>query len=469
MAKNSSYVGLYRNNRPFSKAHDQLNGLKRAAVIYKPLNGIGIKRRLKIMSNIKPFRAVYYSKEKVEDFQKVMCPPYDVISEEEQTQFHNLSPYNFTHIDLAKDKKNDDKENNKYTRAKKIFEDWLKKKIMIQDEKPGIYFYKQEYKIRGQKYSRLGFISLMELQNEEDSRVYPHEKTHTKAVNDRLSLTKSLNSNLSCIFVCYSDRQKKVEKIFNKYILSTRPLIDVEDDDNVKHKLWRLDDEELIEEINGSLSGQHLFIADGHHRFKVATQYRQSRLNRNPNATGEEPFNYVMTYFTNIDSKELQIFPMHRIVKHLPENLDFLEDFFRIDKVKNKNDLLILLAKAGQNEHAFGLYTQEGIKLLRLKNKLLIEEYIKEGSKDYKSLDATILKYFIFDRVGVASDDILYTKDLDEVTGMVDEGTADAGFVMNAVKISQLKAIALNGEKMPPKTTYFYPKVLSGLTVYKMD
>jgi len=398
-----------------------------------------------------------------------MCPPYDVISDEGQAYYHNLSPYNFTHIDLAKDKKNDDKDNNKYTRAKKTFDDWLKKKVMLRDEKPGVYFYKQEYKILGQKYSRLGFISLMELESEEDSRVYPHEKTHAKAVDDRLRLTKSLSSNLSCIFVCYSDKQKKVEKIFNKNILSTKPFVDVEDDDKVRHKLWRLDDEELIGEINGSLAGQHLFIADGHHRFKVANEYRKARLSRKTNVTGEEPFNYVMTYFTNIDSRELQIFPMHRIVKRLPEDLDFLDEFFRIDKVKNKDDLLILLAKAGRNEHAFGLYTRKGIMLLRLKNKLLIEKFIKEGSKDYKSLDATILKHFVFDRVNVNSDDIIYTKDLDQVVGMVKEGEADAGFVMNAVKISQLKAIALNGEKMPPKTTYFYPKVLSGLTVYKMD
>ncbi|VAX36926.1 hypothetical protein MNBD_UNCLBAC01-1827 [hydrothermal vent metagenome] len=421
------------------------------------------------MSNIKPFQAIYYNEEKVEDFKNVMCPPYDVISEEGQNYFHNLSPYNFTHIDLAKDKKSDDKENNKYTRAQKTFESWLKKKVMIQDEKPGIYFYKQEYKIRGEKYSRLGFISLMELQSEEDSRVYPHEKTHAKAVDDRLQLTKALSSNLSCIFVCYSDSQRKVEKIFNKHILAKKPLIDVMDEDGVHHKLWPLNDSELIEDINNSLSGQHLFIADGHHRFKVANEYRKQRLSRKTNITGEEPFNYVMTYFTNIDSRELQIFPMHRIVKKMPKDLEFLEEFFRIDKVKNKDDLLVLLAKAGRNEHAFGLYTSEGIKLLRLKNKLLIEENIKEGSIDYKSLDATILKHFVFDRVGVISDDIIYTKDLDEVTGMVDEGDADAGFVMNAVKISQLKAIALNGEKMPPKTTYFYPKVLSGLTVYKMD
>ena len=146
-----------------------------------------------------------------------------------------------------------------------------------------------------------------------------------------------------------------------------------------------------------------------------------------------------------------------------------LEEFFRIDKIRNKGELLILLAKAGRNEHAFGLYPKDGIKLLRLKTKMLIEKYVKEVSKEFKWRDATILKYFVLDLAGIKSSDFIYSKDMQKATDMVDQGDAQAGFIMNPVKISQLKAIALNGEKMPPKTTYFYPKVLSGLTVYKID
>lgn len=420
------------------------------------------------MATIKPFKAVYYNSKKIKDLSKVVSPPYDVISPEEQAELLEGSPYNFAHIDFGKDLSKDDKTNNKYTRAKNIYAQWLKKGILIQDEKPCTYFYRQDYKIMGQKHSRMGFISLMELEGSEESKVYPHENTHTKAIDDRLKLCENLKSHLSSIFVCYSDRQRKIEKIFTRHVLVTRPLIDVADNDGVHHKLWRLEDPKLIDEISQSLADQHLFIADGHHRYKVATEYQAKRLARVINPTGQESFNYVMTYFTNMDSRDLQIFPMHRIVKNLPASLDFLEEFFRIDRIKKKEDLPILLGRAGRNEHAFGLYTREGIKLLRLKNRLLIDKFVKEGSKEYKSLDAAILKSFVFDRVGVKSDDIQYTKSIDEVMKMVDESRADAGFVMNPVKISQLRAIALNGERMPPKTTYFYPKVLSGLTVYKM-
>ncbi len=421
------------------------------------------------MATIKPFRAVIYNTKKIKDPAKVVAPPYDVISEEQQTYLHNLSPYNFTHIDLGKDKPSDDKSSNKYTRAHDILNEWLEKEVMVQDEKPSIYFYKQEYKVQGQKYARLGFISLMELEDEKDSKVFPHENTHAHAVEDRLKLTKALNSNLSCIFVCYSDHQKKVEKIFNKHIVTSKTLFDIEDKDKVRHKLWRLDDPELIAEINQSVTNQQLFIADGHHRYKVAMEYRASRMEKKQHITGNEPFNYVMTYFTNLDSKDLQILPMHRIVRSFPKNLEFLEEFFRVDKVKSKEDLMILLARAGKNEHAFGFYSKDGFKLLRLKNKSLINEYVKDGSADYKSLDATILKFLVFDRVGIDSKNIIYTKDFSETISKVDEKEAEASFILNPVKVSQLKAIALNGERMPPKTTYFYPKVLSGLTVYKMD
>lgn len=421
------------------------------------------------MTRIRPFKAVHYNPAKVGSLACVMCPPYDVISADEQSEYYNASPYNFIRVDLGKEKAGDNKAENKYTRAEKTFHDWLAKGILVQDEKPCIYYYKQEYSVRGQKHSRMGFISLMKLPNEDDSSIFPHENTHTHAIEDRFELWGLLKSNLSSIFVCFSDKERKVEKIFASKVSISKPILDVVDNDKVRHLLWRLDDPVLIEEIAGSLENQNLFIADGHHRFKVALELRRVKSKRRSKNNGSEPYNYVMTYFTNMDSKDLQILPMHRIIKKLPANLDFLEDTFRIDRVKTKEDLLILLAKAGQNEHAFGLYTRDGIKLLRLKNNNLIDLNIHEGSKEFRALDATILKYFVLDRLGIKSDDIIYTKDSDHATRMVDDHHADACFILNPVKIGQLKAIALNGERMPPKTTYFYPKVLSGLTVYKMD
>ncbi len=420
------------------------------------------------MTEIKAFQGIHYNPAKITNPSKVMCPPYDVISATQQEGYYTRNEYNFIRLEHAKDKAGDNDQSNKYTRAKDLLNQWLESGVLVQDEKPSIYYYRQEYKVQGERHSRLGFLAVMKIQDEKNSKIFPHENTHAAAKEDRFKLWTSVGANLSPIFVCFSDRERKVEKIFITHLAVTKPLFDVTDDDGVKHLFWKLDDAKLVGQIVASLANQSLFIADGHHRYEVACEIRRQKLAQIAKPTGEEPFNYVMTYFTNIDSKDLKIFPMHRIVTKLPGQLSFLEEYFRMDRIKAKNDFMVLLAKAGQNEHAFGLYTKEGYMLLRLKNKSLIDKTIKEGSKEYRRLDATILKYFVFDKLGVKSEDIIYTKDSLEVITKVDEGVAEAGFIMNPVKISQLKAVALNGEKMPPKTTYFYPKVLSGLTTHRI-
>ena len=420
------------------------------------------------MTEIKPFQGIHYDPERIINASKVMCPPYDVISPLQQDAFYAASEHNFIRVDLGKDKPGDDKDNNKYTRAKDIFNQWLKDGILVQDDQPSIYYYRQEYKVQGERHSRLGFIALMKIQDEANSKIFPHENTHAAAKEDRYKLWTTVGANLSQIFVCFSDKERKVEKVFSAHVAATKPMFEVIDEDGVKHVFWRLDEPKFVNQIVHTLANQALFIADGHHRYEVACEIRRHKLARVEKPTGQEPFNFVMTYFTNIDSKDLRIFPMHRIVKKLPGQLSFLEEFFRMDRIKSRTDLLVLLAKAGQNEHAFGLYTKAGYMLLRLKNTALIDKTIKEGSRDYRRLDATILKYFVFDKLGVKSEDIIYTKDAAEVIVRVNDGAAEAGFIMNPVKIQQLKAVALNGERMPPKTTYFYPKVLTGLTSYRL-
>lgn len=421
------------------------------------------------MTEIRPFRGVHYEASQVKNMSQVVCPPYDVISPSQREEYAKASNHNFVHVLLPTEKAGEQNKDTKYAHAREIFDEWVREGVLVQDETPAIYYYSQEYKVLGERYSRLGIIALMRIQDDQNSKIYPHENTHARAKEDRMRILQAIHGNLCPIFVCYSDRARTVEKIFQKHVVTQPTMMTAVDEDGVKHSLWRLSDPELIARICRSFEPLPLFIADGHHRFEVAKEYRRMRLSRIEKPTGEESFQFVMTYLTSMDSRDLMIFPMHRIVRKFPRQWDTLEEFFRIDRISRREDLVILLAKAGRNEHAFGLYTKEGIYLLRLKNRLLIDKYVTEGSKEFRNLDATILKYFVFDRVGVASEDIIYTKDLPEVIRRVDEGEADAGFVMNAVRIQQLKDIALNGEKMPPKTTYFYPKVLSGLTVYKHD
>ncbi len=420
------------------------------------------------MPAIKPFRAVYYNPQKVANLSDVVCPPYDVISPQQQDDLYEQSPYNFIRLELTKENPKDE-EKTRYGRAKKTYDEWLQKGILIEDERPAIYFYKQDYKYQGQKYTRMGFIALMRIAEDAGTKILPHEDTHAAAKTDRFMLWSALKSNLSSIFVCFADKMNRVEKIFIKDVAPTKPLMQAVDADNVRHTIWRLDDPAGVSQIMDVLEGQDLFIADGHHRFEVANQIRGEALQKRSNAAAREPYNYAMTYFTNLDSKDLQIFPIHRVIRKFPDSQGSLEQYFRIDKMRSISDLTVLLARAGQNEHAFGMVDKNGIRLLRLKNKMLIDTMVKEGSRDYRNLDSAILKAFVLDPAGVAGEDIIYSKDQQEVLALVEGGQAEAGFILNSVPIGQLKAIALNGEKMPPKTTYFYPKVLSGLTIYKME
>lgn len=420
------------------------------------------------MSVIKPFNGIVYNPDKVGDLTKVVCPPYDVISPEQEAVLKKRSPYNFIHVMLAKADARHGEDDSRYAKAAETFAKWLKEGVLVQDAKPCIYYTRQEYKILGERHSRMGFLAVMKIEND-TARLHPHEKTHAGAKEDRFKLWNSLKAACSPIFVCFSDAQRKVEGIFQRKVAATRPFVDVVEDDGTRNMAWRLDDPDLIRQVADVFENQNLFIADGHHRYEVSRRYREMMLAKTPDATGEEPWNYVMTYFTNIDSRELQIFPIHRIIKTFSKDIGFLENLFRIDSVKKREDLAVMLARAGRNEHAFGLYTRKGIQLLRLKNKSQINEFIKEGSADYRSLDSLILKAFVFDKLDIKSEDITYcNKDMDECFTAVDNGQAEAAFILNPVRIDQLRAIALNGEKMPPKTTYFYPKALSGLALYKL-
>lgn len=425
-------------------------------------------RKVHRMSLVKPFKGLVYNLAKIGDMAKVVCPPYDVISPEQETVLQKRSPFNFIHVMLAKADAKQAADDARYHKAGETLRQWIKDGVIVQDDKPAIYYTRQEYKVLGQKHSRTGFLAVMKIEDEK-IKIHPHEKTHAGAKEDRFKLWCALKAACSPIFVCFSDPQKKVETVFSRKVASTPPFIDVVDEDGVRQMAWRFTDEAAIADIVSIFDNQNLFIADGHHRFEVSKRYRALQMTENPQATGEEPWNYVMTYFTNVDSKELQIFPIHRLLKTFPADISFLEDLFRVDTVKIRTDLAIMMARAGRNEHAFGLYTKKGALLLRLKNKSQIDEFIKEGSREYRSLDSLILKAFVFDRLHVKSEDITYCNmDIETCFSAVDNGQGEAAFILNPVTIQQLRAIALNGEKMPPKSTYFYPKALSGIAINKL-
>ena len=422
------------------------------------------------MTEVKSFKGTVYNSQKVKDLSKVFCPPYDVISKKDQDMYHKNSPENYIRIILGKDLPKDNSRDNKYTRAKKTFDRWNKAGILKEDKENCLYFYSQEYIYKGERKNRIGFIGLLKLRHSpKKSKIFPHENTHTEAKEDRLKLMNKLKSNFSPVFVLFSDKDKIIERIFDKYLLGSDPFIDISDKDKIKTKLWKLTDDEAIKRLKEYMKDKNIYIADGHHRYEVAQIFCNSRKKKKKSFSGKEDFDYIMTYFTDLNSKELQILPIHRVLKRMPADINALQGDFSIEKIKDKYDLIILLRKAGLAEHAFGLYKDGKFYLLRFNHPSKLDQYIPVGSRDFKNLDVSILQYIVFKKLKVKDKDLIYVKDEDQAINMVDEDKADAVFFLNPVKIHQLRTIATGGEKMPPKSTYFYPKLLSGLVVNQFD
>ncbi len=427
------------------------------------------------MTKIKAFKAYVYNQEKIGDLKLVVCPPYDVISPQAQDKLGERSIYNFIHILLAKDTPIEDR----YHKAGVIFRQWLKEAVLIQDEHPAIYFYSQQYVIRGEKKTRLGFISLLKLGDGKGSPIFGHENTHNVAKLDRFKLIKQVKANLSPIFMIFLDKQRIIQRVFQKHISAKNAFIEVTDDEKTVHKLWRLDQPEAIRLIESSMNDENMFIADGHHRYEVSCAYRDlMRQKLGTRFSGEEYFNYCLSYFTNTDYRGLSILPIHRLIK-LDTKLDIndfilkAKEYFDVDKIKDRTRFLFLMEKAGCSEHLIGLYKDKKYFLLRLKNVKILDKLIADKPKEYRVLDVAILNYLVLKNILKFNLDdlanIKYSPDALEFMDEVDADASNIAFFLNPVKIEQIINIALGGHKMPPKSTYFYPKVFSGLVINKLE
>jgi len=416
------------------------------------------------MPRIEPFRGILYNREKV-DIAWVVAPPYDIIPPKMQDDLYHSDAHNVVRLILGKEKAGDSKDYNKYKRAREFFNKWLNENILVRDEKPAIYVYSEEYSAGGAKKTQIGFIAAMKI--EESSKVRPHENTFPKPKQDRLSLTREVKANLSCIFTLFDDKNKKAEKILGAAIKG-KPLFDFEYD-NVRHKLWRLEDRSQIDKLKKLMLKKEIFIADGHHRYEVARMYKEE--------TGNE---YVMTYFTPVSAKRLTILATHRLVKNIYMDVgNFagkLREFFNVEKMKSLDQLLKKMSAAKASEYLFGVYFKDKtFYLLRLKPSAAPDKIIKENrSKAWKRLDVSVLHCIIFDRIlGLKDkvkdeDNIVYTRDPEEAMEEVNRGSFEAAFFLNPTKAAQVRDVARIGDKMPHKSTYFYPKLLSGLVINKL-
>lgn len=425
------------------------------------------------MAHIKPFRGIIYNQAKIGNPINVVTPPYDIISEKMQSHFYNLGPHNIIRLILGKATKSDNTNNNKYTRAGRFLKSWLKKGILIKDKKSSIYAYKQTYLYGGKKRVRTGFITLMKIEDPLKSRILPHEYTLEKPKIDRLHLIKKVKANLSPIFSLYYEKGFAISKLLKKSIKKISPIVSV-NLEGVTHQLWRLSESKTIRFIKNGMRKKKIFIADGHHRYEVALTYKKimsKKRGYNKN------IDYVMMYFTNLrESGNVTILSTHRLLKNIgslnkKEILKKLGGSFEISIFRDLDRLLGALAKDKKRPH-FGMHIGGRIYfLLALKRNISVSKVIKsEKSSHWKRLDVTILHNFILkDLLSLkdSEDNIKYVRDPKHVIKLIESGRYKIAFFLNPTKIHQVKEVAERKDMMPQKSTYFYPKLLTGLLINK--
>ncbi|HOW43133.1 MAG TPA: DUF1015 domain-containing protein [Candidatus Omnitrophota bacterium] len=421
------------------------------------------------MSKVAPFRALTYNQEKIKSLADVVCPPYDIISPRQQDALLERHPQNYIHVLLRKDAPGEDK----YQKAGEIFRQWRKEGILERQAEPALYFYSHEYWIKREKKVRFGFIALLRLE-EKKSSVFGHEHTHTEPKEDRLRLLRQVKANLSPIFVVFADKKRLVPFLWDKHVKSKKPFIEVADDERSMHRLWKITDPVVLKKISDQMEQENMFIADGHHRYEVASTYRNEMKEHLEKIEGEEPFNYIMAYFTNIDPSGLTILPIHRLVK-MPARPDMnaivaqLNEHFFVEEIKDRTRFFFLLEKAGRSEHVIGMYNHKRHWLLRLKNVKVLDKMITDKPPEYRSLDVSILNSLVLRRIldldVTEKGNVAFIPEKDELLTKADTDSSFIAFFLNPTKMEQIVAVALKGEKMPPKSTYFYPKVISGLVI----
>ncbi len=426
------------------------------------------------MAKIKPFKGLLYNSGKINSgYSSVVAPPYDVISECMRDELYQKNPYNVIKLILGKSSEKDTPQDNKYIRAERSLDQWQDENILVRDNDESFYVYSQEYECKGKQCRRIGFLGLMKIEESKGEIVLPHEKTHSKPKEDRMNLIKRVKSNLSPIFTLVDDETGVIDEELEKSISLSDPVADVEVNGQ-RHKLWRLSDEASINAIISVMKEKKVFIADGHHRYEVASSYRNLRREEKGYDGSAD---YVMMYFANMaDRDNLTVMATHRVIKDMSvsdekEVAEKLSEYFDIVECASLEDLTSEMEKADTDEKVFGYFAGKQYLLIKAKDPKALSTLMPDDkSEAWKQLDVSVLHAAIFDKllsINNNEGNITYVRDSDEADEKVADGSHVGAFFMNPTRVEQLKAVAELGEMMPQKSTYFYPKLLTGLVINK--
>ncbi len=442
------------------------------------------------MAEIRPFQGVHYNPLLIKDWSEVICPPYDIIPPQLQQELYLKSEYNFIRLEYARELPQDTATENKYTRSAATLQQWLKQGILKVDESPAIYLHDQyfmhqgkEYKHQGKEYKRRGMVARVRLEEWDKMVVRPHEGTTTEPKSDRLRLLWALQVNTSPILTLFEDRGQQISSLLAKEE-KNKPLISLKSAGGEGHTVWAITESKVVNQICGSLVDQPLYIADGHHRYESALAYRHERRAYPLSDSGGEAFNFVMMELVDFSDPGLVILPPHRLVRGiskstLDELMPKLTMFFEIkelplsmpgvweqvdDLMRKTSDVSLVL---------FGL-AKERLFVLRLRDLAAVGNMMPYfHSELYKRLDVSVVDHVILEEFLTLSREkentlLAYSYDRLDAVNRVLNQEYQLAFLLRPVKAEVIKAIADVGDKMPRKSTYFYPKLPSGLVFNRL-
>jgi len=429
------------------------------------------------MAKVYPFQGFRYNKDVVKDLNGVVTQPYDKTTPSMQDEYYQRSPYNVVRITMNLEKRKNS--NTDYRGAGSTFRQWIEQNVLLQDNAPSFYAYYQKYVIEGQTKLQRGIIALLDLNNS-GSGVLPHEHTLAAPKQDRLQLIRSIEGNEDLIYMLYADDTMAVDHVMDQSISNKQPLIEVTDEFETVHRIWAITNPEAVAGITTAMHSQRLFIADGHHRFETSVNFMNECREKKWTPAAVESFDKRMVTCFNI-AGGVTILPTHRLVRDLAafDARSFLSNigsYFAIERFPSAPDVWKEMRES-RKDHVFGFYAENigEFYLLRLKPQALEDPLILKHAESYRRLDVSILHSLLLDRyLGIdenklaAQTHIDYAQDRDSCIRMVNEGRYQAAFFLNPTTAEQMQRIASLGERMPQKSTDFYPKLLTGLVFMKM-
>ena len=423
------------------------------------------------MAEIKAFRGMRYNTERAGRLDELCCPPYDIISEKERKAYLAQNKYNVIRLELPKEG------DNVYTTAGEVLDRWREKGILIHEDKPAIYIYEEEFNAYNTRRSIKGIIARVKVEEFSKGVILPHEFTLSKAKADRFNLMKATNCNFSQIYALYMDEEHTTLSTIDE-LSKRKPNAKFTDGDKVTHKLWIVTDEKAIAKLCADFTDRKLYIADGHHRYETALNYRNYCRGNGISKEGDAQ-DYQMMFLMDMEHPGLVVFPTHRLVRDLPKFdrdkiLDGCEEYFEIkafDSVSHMNELLHSEYKKGSK--SFGFYCGKGEwYLLTLKDIDVMKKELPDLSEASQQLDVSVLHTLILEKIlGIdkenmaAQINLTYTKFYEEAIMGVDKGEFQCSFILNPTRVTEIRDVAAAGEKMPQKSTYFYPKMTTGMVM----